>query len=60
MANDSDTTELMAENGRLRDALEKARLVIANYWPLVGPEAEPEKSTIEVLNEIDAALRVNQ
>ena len=37
-------------------ALEEARRVVSGYWPLVGPESEPEKSTVALLNQNDAAL----
>lgn len=55
-----DIERLRDENASLRAALKDARDTIAGYWPLSTPEKEPEKSTIAVLNKIDAAMEQNR
>lgn len=49
--------KLTTKNAELRATLSESRDVIAGYWPISTPESAPEKSTIAILNKIDAALR---
>lgn len=53
----ADQQEIMRINNALRETLLEARGVIANYWPMCGPDEEPEKGAIAILNKIDAIVR---
>jgi hypothetical protein len=53
---DEANARLIAAAPDMLAALKEARDIIAGYWPLSTPEAEPEKSTIDIINKIEAII----